>query len=448
MADVDSSNPDNCVLMVAEKPSVALAIADVLSQGRKRSRGMRPLLVHDCFAYFAPARRRCSITVTSVVGHVYGLDFEPGSAGRDITSVYSQKTRKIVEEVSSNLDVVGHLHRAAMGCGWLCLWLDCDREGENICYEVMSVLKQYDEPHIWRARFSAVTEREVRTAMSSLGKPNMAEAAAVDVRQVLDLKVGVSFSRLLTRALRDAARTRFSLPALRLISYGPCQTPTLFFTVERQRVIDAFVPRQYWTLAASAMVAGYEVKLAWKIPSAGRVSRRGGGKGGGSKGGGGKGGGVRGDVGKGGGQGSGDSNTAESDADRSRTFDEGLARRAMAACSAALRAGESLTIASLRAEPRAIGAPAGMNTVALLKLTSSALGIGPHRAMQIAEELYTSGYLSYPRTESTRYPQSMDLVPLLQELTHHPTFGKFASWLLMVRPVQIPRKGVDKGDHP
>ena len=65
MGDVDGSNPENCVLMVAEKPSVALAIADVLSHGRKRSRGARPLVAHECFAYFTPAGRRCSVCVTS-----------------------------------------------------------------------------------------------------------------------------------------------------------------------------------------------------------------------------------------------------------------------------------------------------------------------------------------------------------------------------------------------
>ena len=40
------------------------------------------------------------------------------------------------------------------------LWLDCDREGENICYEVISVLREWF-PHdedIYRAHFSAITK--------------------------------------------------------------------------------------------------------------------------------------------------------------------------------------------------------------------------------------------------------------------------------------------------
>jgi DNA topoisomerase-3 len=43
---------------------------------------------------------------------------------------------------------------------------------------------------VWRAKFSAITAPEIRAAMAGLGRPNAAEAAAVDARQELDLKVG------------------------------------------------------------------------------------------------------------------------------------------------------------------------------------------------------------------------------------------------------------------
>jgi hypothetical protein len=37
------------------------------------------------------------------------------------------------------------------------------------------------------------------------------------------------------------------------------------------------------------------------------------------------------------------------------------------------------------------------------------IGIGPSTCMSIAERLYTQGYISYPRTETTHYPENFDL---------------------------------------
>lgn len=87
----------------------------------------------------------------------------------------------------------------AQGTQFLVLFLDCDREGENICFEVMesavSAMRPIASPSVLRARFSAVTPAAITAAMSNLGVPNQAEARAVDARQELDLKVGVAFTR-------------------------------------------------------------------------------------------------------------------------------------------------------------------------------------------------------------------------------------------------------------
>lgn len=90
--------------------------------------------------------------------------------------------------------VVQHLKRNAHGCDRVVLWLDCDREGENICFEVLNVVKEVIHPlelgkQVFRARFSSITEPDIRKAFASLSVPNKNESDAVDARQELDLKV-------------------------------------------------------------------------------------------------------------------------------------------------------------------------------------------------------------------------------------------------------------------
>ena len=60
--------------------------------------------------------------------------------------------------VQSKINLKKTLEAEIKGCQWLVLWLDCDREGENIAFEVVSVCKQAN-PRIniiYRAHFSAL----------------------------------------------------------------------------------------------------------------------------------------------------------------------------------------------------------------------------------------------------------------------------------------------------
>ena len=71
-------------------------------------------------------------------GHVYSIDFTAQYQNWDTTdpaTLFHAETVKA--EANPKARVCSHLQREAKGCDYLVLWLDCDREGENICFEVM-----------------------------------------------------------------------------------------------------------------------------------------------------------------------------------------------------------------------------------------------------------------------------------------------------------------------
>ena len=87
-----------------------------------------------------------------------------------------------------------------------------------------------------------------------------------------------------------------------------------------------------------------------------------------------------------------------------------------------------------------------MNTVELLRVCSAKLGIGPAQTMNVAERLYTQGFISYPRTETTQYPTNYKFEPVVSMYTNTAGFGEAARECLAGGC--NPRKGDDKGDHP
>ena len=75
--------------------------------------------------------------MTAVTGHVKTTDFPKyyqnweSIAPRELFDVETEK-----KEANPKSRIVRHLEKEAKGCTYLVLWLDNDREGENICFEV------------------------------------------------------------------------------------------------------------------------------------------------------------------------------------------------------------------------------------------------------------------------------------------------------------------------
>jgi DNA topoisomerase-3 len=393
--DDDSNSTFPVVLMVAEKPSIAATLALALAQSMDAAvheRGQAPCVVHVWRGVFEGVR--CDFRVTCVLGHVYRTDFvaEADDEALDPALLFDMPVRKTADKAI----VVRHLQNEARGAAALVLWLDCDREGENICFEVMDNVvphlarsKTRFERAVYRARFSSLAAADLRVSFRTLGVPNENEARAVDARQEIDLKVGVAFTRFQTAHFLD----KFANLNARLVSYGPCQTPTLGFCVQRRDEIHAFVAEPFWFLDAAFEHAARRIQVQWA---------------------------------------------------RERLF-----VRDMALVFLDLTRGVThASVLSCVATPTRRARPIPLNTVELLKIASRQLGMSPKQAMQTAERLYTSGYISYPRTESSRYADGFELADMLQLHARHALWGEYVRSLLVAGPNRPRRDGVDAGDHP
>lgn len=90
--------------------------------------------------------------------------------------------------------------------------------------------------------------------------------------------------------------------------------------------------------------------------------------------------------------------------------------------------------------------PAPFDTTQM-QVEANKIGIPPATAMKIAEDLYTAGYISYPRTENTEYPRSLGLKNVLEKLRDS-DFKKEAEEILAQESI-IPSRGKRRTtDHP
>ena len=198
-------------LNVAEKPSVAKELSKILSHSSASSRpGASPYnTVYEFDGQLDGGP--CRMVVTSVLGHLMEMDFEEqyrSWRGVDIGALFDapikMATRKDEGGNSNNEAVRRNLENAVRGCTDLILWLDCDREGEAIGFEVWEACRAVNRQlRVRRARFSALIPRDIHHALANLVPPDARQSDAVLARSEIDLRLGAAFTRLQTLALQN-----------------------------------------------------------------------------------------------------------------------------------------------------------------------------------------------------------------------------------------------------
>ena len=131
------------VLNVAEKNDAAKNIAEIMSRGgSNRREGLSPY--NKIYEFQYPVNGVMSnMSMTSVSGHLLGMDFSEQFRkwySCNPVQLFELPVEKSCRE-DSMIKIKQTLEREARGAKLLIIWTDCDREGENIGMEVVSVCR-------------------------------------------------------------------------------------------------------------------------------------------------------------------------------------------------------------------------------------------------------------------------------------------------------------------
>ena len=174
--------------------------------------------------------------VLASYGHVRDLPENPGKGkfGVDVDNGFAPEY-VVADDRRKQVDAI---EKAARTADLVYLATDLDREGEAIAWHVAEAA-HVPESKTRRVTFSEITERAIRDAFAH---PRAIDANLVDAQQarrIVDRLVGYTLSPLLSRKVRGG------------LSAGRVQSVAVRLVVEREREIDAFVPREYWTIHAT-----------------------------------------------------------------------------------------------------------------------------------------------------------------------------------------------------
>ena len=277
-------------------------------------------------------------TVLASYGHVRDLPPKDGSVdtehGFDMKWEVGADSRKHVKAIADALAEDGELILAT----------DPDREGEAISWHLQEALTKRRSikktTPVSRVTFNAITRDAVTEAMKNPRDVDTALVEAYLARRALDYLVGFNLSPVLWRKLPGAR------------SAGRVQSVCLRLIVEREMEIEAFNPREYWSIKALlGTPRGQEYEARLTVLAGKKL-------------------------------------------DRYDIENETQAEIAVQAITS-----RDLAVKSVEAKPANRNPAAPFMTSTLQQEASRKFGMGARQTMSAAQRLYEAGHITYMRTD-------------------------------------------------
>lgn len=140
-------------------------------------------------------------------------------------------------------ELIRDIRKEAKAASRVYLATDPDREGEAISWHLATVLG-IPEEKVLRVSFNEITKHAVKAAIKAPRSLDMNQVNAQQARRILDRIVGYKISPLLWKNVQSG------------LSAGRVQSVAERMIVEREQEIRAFVPEEYWTVAADLACPG------------------------------------------------------------------------------------------------------------------------------------------------------------------------------------------------
>ncbi|MCK5021712.1 MAG: type I DNA topoisomerase [Candidatus Pacebacteria bacterium] len=265
--------------------------------------------------------------VESSIGHIRDI---PKSNSKKVNAVDIENNFKPnYETIKGKEKVIATLKREATKADEVLLAMDPDREGEAIAWHIAEVLKM---PKAQRVVFNEITEEAVQEAIKNPREIDQKLRRAQEARRILDRLFGYGLSGLIWKKLRYG------------LSAGRVQSPALRIIMERERLIRAFIPENFWVITAD---------LKTKIGNILTLT------------------------------------CSEEPKDEKRVAN-------------ILKIGkkEKWTVSEIKETETKRSPRAPFITSTLQQTASSRLGFSPSQTMMFAQKLYEAGYITYMRTDS------------------------------------------------
>ncbi|MBW2985501.1 DNA topoisomerase I [Candidatus Woesearchaeota archaeon] len=317
--------------------------------------------------FYRLTHNKKEIIVAPAVGHLYSVD-EKEKKGwvYPVFEMHWIESSKLNKAQSYSRDYLLNIKKLAKEADEITVACDYDIEGEVIGLNIVRFATKRKDAN--RMKFSTLTKPDlVRAYEHKSSHLDWGQANAGETRHFLDWMYGINLSRALTASIKATG-------AFKLLSIGRVQGPALKMIVEKEKEILAFKSKPFWQIELKGNVKDGELD-AWHIE---------------------------------------DKFWEKEKADN-------IIKKTK---------GKSTSINDVKKKSSNQSPPTPFDLTTLQIEAHRCLRLSPKRTLSLAQELYTSSFISYPRTSSQKLPKEIGYKEIIADLSKQKTYSLLCNKLL------------------